>query len=113
MAEALGTVAVEESTYVVTVVFRDEDGNLVVPNAIKWTLTDETGDVVNSREDIAIAVPASSVDVVLQDDDLAVTELRTPRRTFTVEADYDSALGAGLPLKAAATFAVENLAAIS
>jgi len=109
----LDTHAQEESTFVVTVAFEDEDGNAVAPTSANWTLTDEDGTVINNREDVAISSPTSSEDIVLSGDDLAVTETGDAVRVLTVEALYNSALGTGLPLKAEGRFVVDNLVAES
>jgi hypothetical protein len=90
--------AIEDSTYVVTADFTDEDGAAVIPNAITWSLEDPDGNAVNGRTDVAIGVPAASVDVVLEGDDLDPGAWDPARLLMTFEADYDSSLGSGLPL---------------
>jgi len=110
MSTQLSVRAVEESTYIVTATFLDEDENLVVPNTMTWSLTDIDGTVVNSREDVS-ETPASVVSIVLTGDDLAVSGDRT--RVVTVSATYDSSYGSGLYLKAAALFDIENLVAVT
>jgi len=110
MATNLTVSAVEESTYIVSAAFTDEDGTAVTPSTVTWTLTDMDGTIINSREDVS-ETPASTVYIVLTGDDLAVTGTRT--RTVTVSATYDSTYGTGLSLKAAAVFNLENLISIS
>lgn len=102
--------ATEESTYVVTVAFRDESGASVIPTAVTWTLTNEIGTVINSRDDV-VATPASSINIVLTGDDLSVGE-NGVKRILVVSATYNSTYGTGLSLKAAATFDIENLVAV-
>lgn len=109
MATNLTVSAVEESTYIVSAAFTDEDEAAVVPTAITWTLTDINGVVINDREDVAIT-PAATVYIVLTGDDLAVSD--TPVRVVTVSATYNSTYGTGLSLKGAAIFKLENLVAI-
>jgi len=106
--------AIEQSTYVVTLTFKDEDGNSVSPNSIKWTLTDSAGNVINSRQDVSIS-PASSVSIVLRGDDLALqaSESDVGQRILTVEATYDSDKGSNLPLKDELSFYVVNLTNVS
>lgn len=111
MSVKLSRIATEESTYVVTATFTDEDGAAVVPKEITWTLTDSEGTVINSRKAVSIT-PAASVDIVLSGADLDVTETRNGVREILISALYDSALGADLPLNAAAVFIVENLAGL-
>ena len=112
MAVELSVHAKEQSTYVVTASFYDEDGNLVVPDTIKWTLSNLGGMIINSREDVIIAVPVSQVEIVLSGDDLAIfgSDISsTPKRLITVEATYTSALGANLPLNGSATFVLDAM----
>lgn len=103
----------EKSTYVVDVSFFDEDNNPVVPNNVAWTLTDLSGNVINSRTQVSIS-PATTVSIVLSGLDLALspTEITTGSRLVTVEADYDSSLGSALPLNEEAEFTVTNLTVI-
>ena len=101
--------AVEKSTYVVTVAFADEDGNAVTPDSISWTLSDTDGNVVNSRSDVSITVPAASNDIVLSGDDLAIPRPSMLRRRMTIEAVYDSDAGSDLPFKGEIEFEVTPL----
>lgn len=101
MTVELQTHATEDSSYVVTVNFEDEDGDPVTPDSIDWTLRDDdTGSVVNSREDVAVAVPASTIYIVLYGDDLEPLTLDSKKLLLTVSAVYDSALQNDLPLVA-------------
>lgn len=115
MATILTVNAQERSTYVITVAFKDEDGQDVVPTSAVWTLTDEDGTVINARQDVAISSLAASVDVVLSGADLAVDTGfagAAQERIFTVKSVYTSSLGAGLTLTGACKFNVENLIAV-
>lgn len=99
MPVTLDEQAVERSTYVVDVAFYDEDEAAVTPTAVTWTLTDELGNVVNSRDAVTVAA-ASTVSIVLSGLDLAVGgDLVGVWRRLLIEATYDSSLGTGLPLK--------------
>ena len=112
MATILTTVAKEEGTYMITCAFTDEDGDAVAPDSITWTLSDSNGSIINSREDVAVGSPASSVDIVLSGDDLAIQAgetASTVTRRITIEAVYDSDAGSDLPLKDEAVFPLENL----
>lgn len=116
MATILTVNAQEKSTYVITCAFQDENGQDVIPTSAAWTLTDEDGTVINSREDVAISTLAASVNVVLTGDDLEIDSGfagTAQERIFTIEAVYDSDLGTGLTLNAAAKFNVENLVAVT
>jgi hypothetical protein len=116
MGTAITTNAREKGTYVVTLTFTDEDSNSVVPDSIAWTLLNRnSGTVINSREDVAIATPAASVDVVLSGDDLQILtdEEDYGRRVLLVEAVYDSSAGNNLPLKTEAYFQIDDLAGVT
>ncbi len=112
MATRLAKTALENSTYVVNVAFKDEDGAAEIPTALTWTLTDETGAIVNARSDVAVAVPAASVDIALTGADLALSTYAGLERVLTVEATYTSALGAGMTLKDECWFSIEPLVAV-
>jgi len=114
MPTALTVKATEESTYIVSMAFTDAAGDAVTPDTGTYTLTDSSGTVINSLEDVDLAGSlASSMDVVLSGDDLAVTESGNATRVFTFKGTYTSDEGSGLPLKAACSFVVENLIAES
>ena len=114
MAVRLTEVADEESTYVVTAAFTDEDGTTITPDTLTWTLTQTDGTVVNSRSAVVVASPAASEDIVLKGDDLAILEgERMEERIVTIEATYSSGLGSGLPLKSEIHFHVRNLKAVT
>lgn len=100
--------ATEESTYVVTASFYDENDDPVTPTTVTWTLTDEDGVVINSREDVSIT-PGTSVDIVLSGDDLTCGNAAHAARILTVDAMYNSDLGSGLPLKGAVRLIVDGL----
>lgn len=88
--------AIQGSTYIVRGAFTDEDGGAVVPDSLTWTLKDESGTVINSREAVA-ATPATIVDFVLKGADLAPGTDDVAKLLFTINATYTSALGSGLP----------------
>lgn len=110
MTTTLTAKAVESSTYVITAAFFDEDDSAVTPTSATWTLTDDLGNVVNDREDVAISPLSASVDIVLTGDDLLLpASAGLIGRVLTVSALYNSALGTGLSLAAKIRFVVENL----
>jgi hypothetical protein len=107
--------AVELSTYAVNVAFYDENSAAVAPNSIYWTLTDPDGAVINARSQTAITSVQTSVDIVLQGSDLAISAgaLRAEEdRVLTIEGNYNSSLGTALPLNDRVKFKVINLSAI-
>ena len=106
----------EQSTFALVASFKDEEGDAVIPNTITWTLSDEDGNTINEREDVEIAVPDSSVTIVLSADDLQISNGfagLAEKRILTIEATYDSDLGMDLPLTESAHFVVNNLKAIA
>lgn len=116
MTTLIKTKAKEGSTYIITCAFTDEDDNAVIPDSIVWSLTDADGTVINSREDVAVETPASSIDIVLSGDDLQILTTEEPSksvgRRIIVEAVYESDAGSSLPLKDEAAFVLENLTKI-
>lgn len=105
------TEAVEKSTYILQAAFTDEDGDAVIPDTNPtWTLTNENGTVINSRNGVSIAA-ASTINIVLSGNDLALEDQsrKFEIRILTVEATYDSSLGSNLPLKESTKFNVLNL----
>ena len=102
----------EESTFVVTVSFFETDGTAVAPKLAQWTLKDEDGAIVNSREAVNINVPGTTVNIVLTGDDLALPVTTKPKRYLLIEAVYDSVLyGNDLQLREEGLFTILNLVA--
>ncbi len=110
MPTTLTIEADEESTYVITFAFEDEDDQPVVPNSATWTLTDISGAVVNSRSNIDILPIVQTGDIVLSGDDLGIVVgvAGNIERRFRIAALYDSSLGSDLPLTGEAKFTIEN-----
>lgn len=106
-------VAIEKSTYMITISFFDEAETAEDVKTMKWTLTNEAGNVINEREDVVVVDPGSEETIVLSGDDLAIiSDTDDGKRLFTVEATYDSTLGNDLPLNGEANFTVVDLTAI-
>lgn len=98
----------EKGTLVLTISFFDEEDVAVLPTTITWHLTDANGVTVNGLAD-QDKTPAEIVQIVLTGNDLALGG--TPigfKRIFTVEAPYNSTLGA-LVINEEAEFDIENL----
>jgi hypothetical protein len=102
----------EGTTAAFDVSFTDEADAAVTPNIIAWSLFDDRGTVINSREDVA-AAPDSTITIVLFGDDLKRTSA-TDRgiRKLTVYAEYDSDLGSDLPITAEHEFRVADFIGI-
>jgi hypothetical protein len=112
MPVLLSTLAVEKSTYPITISFFDEDGAAVVPNAstITWSLFDSGGNVINERTNVP-AVSAASITIVLSGNDLALGSYGS-LRVLKVECLYNSDLGSNLPLKDSVSFRIEDLVGV-
>ena len=101
----------EEGHVSFSAAFTDEDGASVVPDTITWTLTDESGNVINSRSEVSVS-PAAAVDIVLSGDDLSIGNYGT-RRVLLIEYTFTSSLGSGLPGKHQVSFKITDLVAVS
>jgi predicted NAD/FAD-dependent oxidoreductase len=115
MPFTLSTNLGEESSGSIVIRFRDRDDQPVTPNGANWTLTDEDGTVINSRENVVISSPATQEEILLQGNDLTISSGFTgvaEKRIFTVQASYDSDLGSGIPLNEQATFYIDALVAV-
>ena len=105
--------AVEQSTFVVPVTFRDEQGQAIAPTVATWTLTNEYGVVVNGRTAVPISPLAATVNVVLTGADLRMLgELDNRKRLLLIEATYNSSLGTGLNLREEIEFVVRPLVGV-
>lgn len=88
--------AKELGTYAVTCVCYDETGEVTTPATAVWDWTDEDGTVINSRSSESIAIPSTSMVVVLTNADLAITNKNKLKRIFTLRYTYNSSYGTGL-----------------
>ena len=115
MPTILSVKAIEESIFVITAAFTNEEGDAVAPTAATWTLSDKQGTIINSREDVVISSPTATEDIVLSGDDLAFQagERKTAERVLTVEWTYNSDLGTGLPGKDKCEFKVTDLVVVT
>lgn len=103
------TTIYEASTGKFAVPFVDETGAAVTPNSAAWTLTDTEGTIVNSRNAVNIASLSTSVNIVLSEDDLAVSDSYLGlQRLLTVRYVYDSDAGDGLIGVGVVLFALED-----
>ena len=81
----------------------------LTPYSLRWTLTDELGDVINLRKDVSIP-SGPSVPIVLTGQDLAIlSPFDNLIRILTVEGLYDSTDGAGLTLAGEFRFGINKL----
>lgn len=102
----------EEGTAKVTISsFTDESGESVTPSAVTWTLTDRSGNVINSRQNVS-ATAGASVVFLLTGDDLAIGS-NGKMRVLQINATYDSDLGSDLVARAKATFTIDDYVAVT
>lgn len=99
--------AIRKSTYIINFIPKDENGDVITPDSVTYTLMDKHETVINSLEDVVVT-PDTSMDVILSGDDLdfQASEKGTYEalRHFTVTAQYDSSLEDNVPLIDTATF---------
>jgi hypothetical protein len=107
--------AKEQSTLVLTVYYWDENGTAVTPNAVTWTLMDESGTTINSRSAVSISSPSTSNDITLSGDDLAFQtgESGEAARYLRIDATYDSGSETDLPLKDHVLFYIMEVKGVS
>ena len=108
MVTTLREIATENSTYIVSVTFTNEDGNAVTPaSAVNWRLLDSIGNQISSGQETA----AATVTIVLTGASIVVssTERGLAFLTLVVSTTYDSAAGNGLTLVDTARFQVVNV----
>ena len=103
----------EKSTLKVSVSFTDEEGTSVAPDTLEWTLTNSTGTVINSREDVTITTPESTEVIMLTGDDLSIVDGGDLARHLTLNGTYDSTNQNDLSLTVLITFKVRPLVAVS
>ncbi len=78
--------------------YLDEDDQPVTPSSAAWSLFNAAGAVVNSREDVVIAIPGTYNDINLipADNALIDTDNDFETRFLVVTFVYTSSLGSGL-----------------
>ena len=121
--QILTEAASENGTYPITgIQFKDETKTARVPNAdtITWCLTDNTGNVINDREDVPLDSSLTMV-VLLSGDDLGVSGspdetitrdgflVKQYKRRVAVRGEIDSTLGNDLPVTKEFAFNIENI----
>ena len=112
MIEFTETKVKEEGTATFKVMFYDEDDNLVVPDSITWTLSDDKRNVINGRLNVAVIVPASTIYVQISGND-NVREGYGIKRRLLVKWIYDSSYGNDLPQYEEIWFTLEDLVMVS
>jgi hypothetical protein len=90
--------------------FLDFNGLEIVPTSLTYTLTNSVGTVVDGLELVTLT-PALTVSWVIYGDSLAIlSSTDNGWRVVVIEGTYtDADYGAGIPIKEAARFRIENL----
>lgn len=97
----------ESSSIVLRVFFKDVDGSSFTPLTCVWSLTDESGNVINSRDRVSVSVGSEGYyDFVISGNDIKYSDGDT--RVFLVEGTYDSIFGDGLPFREEAKFMIQD-----
>ena len=121
--EVLTLAASENGTYPIDdIQFLDETNTAKVPNTdtVTWCLTDNDGNVINSREDVPLT-SALSMTILLSGDDLQVSGepdktiirdgflVKIYQRRVAVRGEIDSTLGNDNPVTKEFAFNIENI----
>lgn len=114
MTVALDKDAVEESTFIISLSFRDELNQPVTPLQATWTLSTESGDVVNNRENIPVVPLESDSFIVLTGPDLALPDSDDRTRLVLIQSSYNSVkYGSNLQLNEEVSFKITDLKTLS
>ena len=82
----------------------------VTPDSVFWSLTDKEGTVINSRLDVAVTPPESTITIVLAGEDLALSGEASNKRYLTIYGEYSSlSLGPSIPYREQIEFQINNL----
>ena len=102
----------EGGTGVLQVSFEDEDGAAMTPDTLYWSLRNDDGNIVNGRDEVQITGLDTSVDIVLQGDDLPALEKKDQKYYhlwIVLKGTYTSTYGSGLPFADQVRISVEPL----
>lgn len=105
----------EKGTLIIQCTFKDEGGTSLIPNTFKWSLVDRRENVINNRDQVQIVPSSSTVNIVLSDLDLVISNQDnvSESRFVIVEATYDSQYGNDLPINGSAEFNILNIKKIT
>ena len=98
----------EESVLPLALVFKDEDGVVMSPTSVKWSLSEADGTIVNSRTDVTLSGPPYNLVLSGADTALQGTDDNLERR-LTIRAVYTSTYGSGLKLNREIQFWIQPL----
>ena len=112
--EILSTKAGERSRYRIDAVVYTTSGETVVPTSLKWTLTDNSGNVINSRQGVFITPTADPTPILLYGADLGISGTESEvERVLLIEATYDEPGYPGLPYNKEYRFMIKNFVGVS
>lgn len=98
----------EESVLPLLLTFKDEDGVIMSPTSVKWSLSEADGTIINSRTDVTLSGPPYNL--VLSGDDTAIQGADDNfERRLTIRAVYTSSYGLGLKLNREIQFFIQPL----
>lgn len=106
----------EGGTGVIRVSFEDENGDAMTPDTLYWSLRDEDEDIVNERDEVQITSLGTSVDIVLQGDDLPAKEVKGQdyyHLWVVLKGTYTSTYGSALPFADQVRISVEPLKGVT
>ena len=112
--EVLAIKAGERSRYRIDAVVYTTSGETVVPTSLKWTLTDNSGNVINSRKGVVMISPADPTPILLYGADLGIAGTESEvERVLLIEATYNEPGYTGLPYNKEYRFMVKNFLSVS
>lgn len=92
--------AAENSSFIVSFAYTDEDGNIVKPQSLSYSLVDIHSTIINNREDVVL--DRSATDIVLNSSDLSFlsteSEEKEVARVLTIGATVKLDGGILVPL---------------
>lgn len=113
MPERLTVHALERDTYSIQISFYDVDGvTPVTPSSLAFTLTDASGNVMNSRSNVSIT-PGTSVWIELTDADLTIGSYGVERRVLVTGSYNSGTHGSGRKINREYIFTIDNAVNVS
>lgn len=101
-------IAEEGSSFYPTIEFLNEADAAMTPTVLHWSLTDMQGNVINSRTQVEVAAPSTSLTIALSGADLAVMGKDIASRLITCWGTYTSDVhGAGMTFLFQAKFNIQ------
>jgi hypothetical protein len=106
--QVIEEIAEEGSSFYPTVYFYDEAGSAMTPTTLYWKLTDMQGNVINSRSQVEVGAPSTSLTIALTGADLAILGDGIGERLITLWGTYTSVThGAGQAFTFQAKFNIQ------